>query len=37
VAKHFWRSPPRPNRLLRSVREERFGETQLTFYRWEDA
>jgi 16S rRNA (guanine966-N2)-methyltransferase len=34
VAKHFWKTPPAPNRLLRSVREERFGETTLTFYRW---
>jgi 16S rRNA (guanine(966)-N(2))-methyltransferase RsmD len=34
VAKHFWKEPPLPNRLLRSVREERFGETMLTFYRW---
>ena len=34
VAKHFWKTPPAPNRLLRSVREERFGETMLTFYRW---
>jgi 16S rRNA (guanine(966)-N(2))-methyltransferase RsmD len=34
VAKHFWKSAPAPNRLLRSVREERFGETMLTFYRW---
>ena len=36
VAKHFWKTPPAPNRLLRSVREERFGETTLTFYRWSD-
>jgi hypothetical protein len=34
VAKHFWKTPPAPNRLLRSAREERFGETMLTFYGW---
>lgn len=34
VAKHFWKTPPAGVRLLRSVREERFGETMLTFYRW---
>jgi 16S rRNA (guanine966-N2)-methyltransferase len=35
VAKHFWKvgRPPRIG-LLRSVREVRFGETMLTFYRW---
>ncbi len=34
VAKHFWRDAP-PGRigLLASVRERRFGETALTFYR----
>ena len=37
VAKHFWRADV-PTRiwLLTSVRQERFGETMLTFYRWED-
>ena len=34
VAKHFWRTaPPVQIGLLRSVRERRFGETTLTFYR----
>ena len=34
VAKHFWRAvPPARIGLLRSVRERRFGETTLTFYR----
>ncbi|TAK02229.1 MAG: 16S rRNA (guanine(966)-N(2))-methyltransferase RsmD [Chloroflexota bacterium] len=34
VAKHFWKHrPPDPSGLLRSVRERRFGETALTFYR----
>jgi 16S rRNA (guanine966-N2)-methyltransferase len=37
VAKHFWRHPPAGNRLLASFRQERFGETMLTFYRWADA
>lgn len=37
VGKHFWKTPPAPNRLLRSVRVERFGETTLTFYRWSAA
>lgn len=34
VAKHFWRDAP-PGRigLLASVRQRRFGETALTFYR----
>lgn len=34
VAKHFWRTPP-PDAvgLLASVRNKRFGETALTFYR----
>src|SRR5262245_45971672 len=36
VAKHARRHPPPARiRLLRSDREERFGETMLTFYRWE--
>jgi len=34
VAKHFWRTEPAPTRLLRSVRQERFGDTVLTFFRW---
>jgi len=34
VAKHFWRDAPPPVvGLLASVRERRFGETALTFYR----
>ncbi len=34
VAKHFWRNPPpAATGLLASVRERRFGETALTFYR----
>jgi 16S rRNA (guanine966-N2)-methyltransferase len=34
VAKHFWRdAPPSTVGLLASVRERRFGETALTFYR----
>ncbi len=34
VAKHFWRSGPRAAvGLLASDREQRFGETALTFYR----
>ena len=34
VAKHFWRdAPPARVGLLASVRERRFGETALTFYR----
>ncbi|MHB8958597.1 MAG: 16S rRNA (guanine(966)-N(2))-methyltransferase RsmD [Candidatus Limnocylindrales bacterium] len=34
VAKHFWRDAPPPHAgLLASVRERRFGETALTFYR----
>jgi 16S rRNA (guanine966-N2)-methyltransferase len=36
VAKHFWKAPPFADPLLRSFREERFGETALTFYRWAD-
>lgn len=35
VAKHFRKDPPEGViGLLRSRREERFGDTQLTFYRW---
>jgi 16S rRNA (guanine966-N2)-methyltransferase len=34
VAKHFAKAPPAEVRLLRSVRERRFGETTLTFLRW---
>lgn len=38
VAKHFWRdAPPARAGLLASVRERRFGETALTFYRRGDA
>jgi len=34
VAKHFWRAAPAARiGLLRSIRERRFGETTLTFYR----
>lgn len=34
VAKHFWRAaPPAQVGLLASVRERRFGDTALTFYR----
>jgi 16S rRNA (guanine966-N2)-methyltransferase len=37
VAKHFWReAPPAHPGLLASVRERRFGETALTFYRRRD-
>lgn len=37
VAKHFSKTPPTARiGLLRSVRERRFGETTLTFYRWAD-
>jgi len=36
VAKHSRKEPPAPTRLLRSVRQERFGDTILTFYRWLD-
>jgi 16S rRNA G966 N2-methylase RsmD len=37
VAKHFWRDQP-PTRvgLLASERERRFGETALTFYRFQE-
>ncbi len=38
VAKHFWRDRPQPRvGLLASVRERRFGETALTFYRRRDS
>ncbi len=38
VAKHFWRDAPPPRAgLLASVRERRFGETALTFYRRRDS
>jgi 16S rRNA (guanine(966)-N(2))-methyltransferase RsmD len=38
VAKHFWRTPPPATAgLLASVRNRRFGETALTFYRRVDA
>ena len=38
VAKHFWRdAPPASVGLLASVRERRFGETALTFYRRRDS
>ncbi len=34
VVKHFWRTPPpAAEGLLASVRDKRFGETALTFYR----
>jgi 16S rRNA (guanine966-N2)-methyltransferase len=34
VAKHFWRTaPPQAIGLLASIRNRRFGETALTFYR----
>lgn len=37
VAKHFWRDlPPAPVGLLASDRERRFGETTLTFYRYQE-
>ena len=37
VAKHFWKdAPPAGIGLLASVRERRFGETSLTFYRRPD-
>jgi 16S rRNA (guanine966-N2)-methyltransferase len=36
VSKHFWRTGPAASiGLLASVRERRFGETGLTFHRWE--
>ncbi len=36
ASKHFWRTgPPAAIGLLASVRERRFGETGLTFHRWE--
>ena len=34
VAKHSRRMQPVPTRLLRSVRQERFGDTVLAFFRW---
>jgi 16S rRNA (guanine966-N2)-methyltransferase len=36
VAKHFWRDPP-PERVgdLQQMRQKRFGETALTFYRYQ--
>jgi 16S rRNA (guanine966-N2)-methyltransferase len=34
VAKHSRRTEPAPTRLLRSVRQERFGDTVLAFFRW---
>jgi 16S rRNA (guanine966-N2)-methyltransferase len=38
VAKHFWRdAPPSRPGLLASVRQRRFGETALTFYRRQTA
>jgi 16S rRNA (guanine966-N2)-methyltransferase len=38
VAKHFRKASPAARiGLLRSAREERFGETMLTFYRWSTA
>ena len=38
IAKHFRKDEPSANvGLLRSEREERFGDTQLTFYRWTTA
>jgi 16S rRNA (guanine966-N2)-methyltransferase len=36
IAKHFWRQPAPAVPLLRSFRQERLGETMLTFYRWAD-
>jgi 16S rRNA (guanine966-N2)-methyltransferase len=36
IAKHFRKESPAPTRLLGSVRQERFGDTILTFYRWLD-
>jgi len=36
VSKHFWKTgPPASLGLLASARERRFGETGLTFHRWE--
>ena len=35
VAKHFRKREPAPTRLLASVRQQRFGDTVLTFYRWD--
>ena len=36
IAKHFWRTELPRTRLLRSVRQERFGDTALTFLHWAD-
>jgi 16S rRNA (guanine966-N2)-methyltransferase len=37
VAKHFWRDEPPPTIAgLEAFRHKRFGETALTFYRWQD-
>jgi 16S rRNA (guanine(966)-N(2))-methyltransferase RsmD len=36
VAKHFRKTELPRSRLLASVRQERFGDTILTFYRWAD-
>jgi 16S rRNA (guanine966-N2)-methyltransferase len=37
IAKHFWRDqPPAEVGLLASERERRFGETALTFYRYQE-
>jgi len=36
AAKHFWKELPLEVPLLASVRQERFGETMLTFHRWAD-
>jgi 16S rRNA (guanine966-N2)-methyltransferase len=36
IAKHFWRDrPPERVGMLAVERDRRFGETALTFYRWE--
>ena len=36
IAKHFWRDiPPQSAGGLRQLRQKRFGETALTFYRYE--
>ena len=36
VAKHFRKTELPRTRLLASVRQERFGDTVLTFFRWAD-
>jgi len=36
VVKHFWKTEIVATPLLRSVRQERFGDTILTFLRWAD-